>query len=152
MSEAEGATLRLETFLEHLKTLPWCKQGETVLVAVHKATPEIIDVLGEHELKIFPGGMTVKMNKSVISNFKDKYDDGQPLPVVLVWKAEGVEVWYRRHKSNDYPYDTWQDPAAAAYERERVFIPSEDLGAKLPEYHADIVSKCRACPSMIPPM
>jgi hypothetical protein len=149
MAEAKETFVRCVQFLEFLKALPWCKQGENVLVAVHKGTPEVVEVMGDHELKVFPGGMTVKMNKSTINNFIEKFNDGQPLPVVLVWKPEGVEIWYRKYKSADFPYDTWSDPVAAGYERERVFVPKEHLGTNFASYHSDIISRAKECPSII---
>jgi hypothetical protein len=151
MAEAEGTTLGCANFVEHLKALPWCKQGEDVLVAVGKATTEVIEAIRDQEVKVFPGGMTIKLNKSMLKHFQEKDDEGQPLPVVVVWKKEAVEIWYRRHKSSDFPYDGWTDSAAAAYERERVRIPAELMSDDYLASHADAVSRAKACPAMIPP-
>lgn len=150
MTDSEGTAVKSETFLEYLKTMPWCKQGDSVLVAVHKGTPEVIEQMTDHEVKVFPGGMTVKMQKSVLSNFQTKHDEGQPLPVVLVWKEEGVEIWYRKIKPTDFPYDAWSDTVAAAYEKERVLLPTASLGEQCQEVHKDILSKVNVCPSMMP--
>ncbi len=49
--------------IDFLKTLPWCKQGSGVLVAVHKATAEIIELLTDNELTVYPSGMNIKMQK-----------------------------------------------------------------------------------------
>lgn len=149
MTDSEGTAVKSE-FIEYLKTLPWCKQGDSVLVAVHKATPEVIEQMVDHEVKVYPGGITVKMQKSVLSNFQTQHDNGQPLPVVLVWKAEGVEIWYRKVKPTEFPYDAWSDSAAAAYEQERVLIPTASLGADCMNVHSDIASKVNACPAMMP--
>lgn len=151
MSETEGTAVSTEALLTHLQTLPWCKQGEDVLVAVAKATPDIVDHLANHSVKMFPGGMTVKMQKSVLTNFKQRIDEEQPLPVVIVWRPSVVEVWYRKNKPDQYPYDAWSDPAAAAHEQEIVLLPAEEFGAGYADAHAAIVSKVKACPSMMPP-
>lgn len=151
MSETEGTAVSAETLIEYLKNLPWCKQGENVLVAVSQGTPEVVEHMANHEVKVFPGGLTVKLQKSVLSNFKSKYDEGQPLPVVLVWKPEGVEIWYRKHKPTEFPYDAWQDQAAAAYEQERVLIPAAEFGANFASEHSAILEKSKGCPSIMPP-
>lgn len=154
MTEGEGTVVKPETssqaFIDYLKALPWCKQGENVLVAVHQGTPEVIDQMVDHEVKVFPGGIAVKMQKSVISNFQTKFDEGQPLPVVLVWKPEAVEIWYRKVKPTEFPYDAWSDTTAAAYEQERVSIPAADIGPECAGVHAEILGKVNACPSMMP--
>ncbi|HEY9784153.1 MAG TPA: hypothetical protein V6D17_02040 [Candidatus Obscuribacterales bacterium] len=150
MSEAEGA-VTCESFLEFLKTLPWCKQGTDVLVAVHKITPEVIDVMKDHGASVYPGGVHVKLNKSFLHDLQNKFDDGQPLPAVLVWKPTQVEIWYRRHNPSEFPFDTWTNPVAAAHEKERVLVPVEDLGPRCGEYHGEIFGKAKECPSMIPP-
>ena len=152
MAEVESGALVMASFFEHLKTLPWCKQGDEVLVAVSKCTPEVIEAFHDHELKVFPGGMTVKMQKSMLHHLTDSFYDGMPLPAVLVWKRQGVEIWFRRHKAEEFPYDVWQNPAAAAYEREQVFIPASDLGPQAGATQKDLAAKAKACPSMIPPM
>jgi len=152
-SEIETMTegvVKSETFLDYLRTLPWCKQGDNILVAVHKGTPEVLAQMPEREVKVFPGGIAVKMQKSVISNFQSKYDEGQPLPVVLVWKPEAVEIWYRKIKPTDFPYDAWSDTTAAAYEQERVLIPAEDIDPQFASAHAEVFGKVNACPSMMP--
>ncbi|MBX9667395.1 MAG: hypothetical protein K2X93_07235 [Candidatus Obscuribacterales bacterium] len=151
MSETEGTAVSPASLIEYLKHLPWCKQGEDVLVAVHQGTPEVVDHMQNHEVRVFPGGLAVKMQKSVLTNFRSRYDEGQPLPVVIVWKAIGVEIWYRKHKPTEFPYDAWSDTAAAAYEQERVLIPVETFGPEFAEAHSSIVSKTNACPSIMPP-
>ena len=151
MTETEGGTISLEAFMDLIKGLAWCKQEPDVLVAVDKATPPLIAMMKDHEVKVFPGGMNIKLNKSLLHEFQTKFDDGQPLPVVVVWKKEGVEIHYRRHKSNDFPYDGWMNPVAATYERERIFVPAEELGADFLSSHAEALSKAKACPSIIPP-
>jgi len=151
MSETEGTAVSAESLIEHLKNLPWCKQAGDVLVAVTQATPDVVDHLVGHEVKVFPGGLTVKMQKSVLSNFKSRFDEGQPLPVVIAWKSTGVEVWYRKHKPTEFPYDAWSDQAAAAYEQERVLIPAEEFGPTYADAHAAAAGKCKECPSIMPP-
>ena len=151
MSETEGTAVSTESLMEYLQKLPWCKQGEDVLVAVSPATPDVLDHLVNHEVKVFPGGLTVKMQKSVLSNFKQRHDEGQPLPVVIVWRPAGVEVWYRKLKPDQYPYDAWSDPTAAAHEQERVLLPAEEFGAGFVEAHSVMVGKTKACPSIMPP-
>lgn len=152
MTEAVETCSSCGTFLDHLKTLAWCKQGEN-LVAVHKCTAEVIEVLmlGDHELSIHPGGMKVKMQKSWISTLMDKNNEGMPIPVLLVWKPEAVEIWYRRHNSNDFPYDTWSNPAAAAYERELVRLPASHGGDAFRQYRQELLDSVKVCPSAIPP-
>ncbi|HEY9713087.1 MAG TPA: hypothetical protein V6C72_06435 [Chroococcales cyanobacterium] len=150
MTEAEGTQISVAQFLEYLKTLPWCKQERDVLIAVHKGEPEIIAMLPDHEVKVYPSGMNVKLNKSVLHNFQEKYDEGAPLPVVVAWKKEGVEIWYRRAKPTEFPYDAWMDSTHATQERERVFIPQEEFGPEFATAHADHLSKAKSCPTMIP--
>lgn len=150
MTESESTVGTAESFVEYLKGLAWCKQGESILVAVHKATPEIIEHMKDHEVKVFPGRIAVKMQKSVLSNFQNKYDDGQPLPVVLVWKPEGLEIWYRKVKPTEFPYDAWSDSTAAAYEQERVFVPTSELADGSAAAHAELAAGAKACPSMMP--
>ncbi|MBA3992616.1 MAG: hypothetical protein C0469_03755 [Cyanobacteria bacterium DS2.3.42] len=152
MSEAEGASAATcATFLEMLKTLPWCKQGTDVLVAVHKITPEIIEVIKDLGANVYPGGIHVKLNKSFLHDLQNKFDDGQPLPAVLVWKAQHVEIWYRRQNANEFPYDTWQNPQGAPQERECVLIPLETLGDGAANFQSEIAGKAKECPAMIPP-
>ncbi|MBZ0187183.1 MAG: hypothetical protein K8F91_13125, partial [Candidatus Obscuribacterales bacterium] len=139
-----------ESFVDYLKRLPWCKQADSVLVAVHKATPEIIERMKDHEVKVFPGRITVKLQKSVLSNFQKNFDDGQPLPVVLVWKVEGLEIWYRKVKPTEFPYDAWSDSTAAAYEQERVFLPVADFEDGCGAAHSELAAGAKACPSMMP--
>src|SRR5262249_40910532 len=131
MTEAVVTCLICQNFLEFLQTLAWCKQSDDVLVAVQKCTPEIIVAFGDHEVKVFPGGTAVKMNKSWLSFLKEKNGEGTPLPFLFIWQKTGVELWYRRHNSWDFPYDMWQQNSVAeAYERERVFLPAEHGGPK----------------------
>lgn len=151
MTETEPSAIDSAQILETLRSLPWCRQGQSTLVAVYKCTPEIIELMRGHEVKVFPGGVIVKMNKSLLHTFQEKFDEQQPLPVVLVWKPEGLEIWYRRHKSEQFPYDTWTDSSAAAYERERVFVPSSDLGADYANTQAEAAGRTKECPGMIPP-
>jgi len=70
---------------------------------------------------------------------------------VLVWKAQHVEIWYRRQNSNEFPYDTWQNPQGAPQERECVLIPLETLGDGAANFQSDIAGKAKECPAMIPP-
>jgi hypothetical protein len=151
MTEAVQTCLICENFLDFLKGLPWCKQGNDVLVAVHKCTPEFIVAFGDHEVKVFPGGTNVKINKSWLSYLQEKNSEGNPLPILLVWKPKGVELWYRRHKSWEFPYDTFQSDVAGAYEKERVFLPAEHGGAKFLQYHSELMGSCKECPTAIPP-
>jgi hypothetical protein len=150
MTEAEGTSVNTEQFLEFLPGLAWCKQGTDVLVAVSKATPEIIDLMLDNELRVFPGNMVVKIQKSTVHHMRQQYDEGQPLPVVVVWKRTGVEIWYRKHNPNEFPYDSWTSDAGAAYERERIFVPAEKLGANHGALQAAQCEKAKECPTMIP--
>jgi len=150
MTEAVSTCLICESFLDFLKTLPWCKQEDGILVAVHKCTPEFIVAFGDHEVKVFPGGTSVRVNKSWLAQLQEKNEEGNPLPILLVWRPAGVELWYRRHKSYDFPYDMWQSALAEAYERERVFLPAEHGGTKFKEIHQELLGKCNACPPQIP--
>ncbi len=138
-------------FTEMLKTLPWCKQGDSTLVAVHKAIPEVIFMLPDREVKVFPGGMAIKMQKSTVSNFQKANDDGEPMNIVIVAKPGHVEVWFRKLAPTEYPYDGWSGGPAAAYEQQRALIPGESLGDEYVKLHAELVEKCKACPTMMPP-
>lgn len=138
-------------FVQYLKSLPWCKQEGNTLVAVFKLTDELIEMVRENEVKLFPGGMTVKLPRSVLMGLQKHSDDGQPLPAVLVWKSEGLEIWFRRQKSSDFPYDTWTDPSALAIEREKAVVPSDRIGVGSVEAHNELYSRANACPAMIPP-
>jgi len=151
MTESEGTVVTPASFTEHLKQLPWCKQGDNVLVAVDKATPEVIEFMKDREVKVFPGNMAVKMQKSVLSNFKSKFDEDAPLSVVIVWRPDSLEIWYRKTNPSEYPYDAWSGGgAAAAYEQERVIIQKADLSEDASAVHAEIAAKANACPSMMP--
>lgn len=138
-------------FNDMLKTLAWCKQGDSTLVAVHKAIPEVIFMLPDREVKVFPGGVAIKMQKSTVSHFQKAHDDGEPLNVVLVAKPEGVEVWYRKVAPTEFPYDAWSGGAASAYEQQRALIPSDSLGNDYAALHSELASKCKECPTMMPP-
>ncbi len=151
MTEAVVTCRICENFLEFLKDLPWCKQGDEVLVAVHKCTPEFVVAFTDHEVKVFPGATNVKLNKSWLAFLQEKNEEGTPLPILLVWKAAGVELWYRRHKSWEFPYDMWQSAIAEAYERERVFLPAEHGGSKFAQYRKSMLEKANVCPPVIPP-
>lgn len=150
MAEAVRTCVSCENFLEFLKTIPWCKQGDNTLVAVHNCTPDIIEAIKDHEVKVYPGGMQIKLNLSWLLYLTEKSDEGRPLPVLLVWKPEAIELWYRRSKSWDFPYDSWSDPAAAAYDKERVRFPADHISAKYAQYHQEILAKAKVCPSLIP--
>lgn len=150
MAEAVGVCLICQSFLDFLKNLAWCKQDDH-LVAVHPCTPEMIVAFGDHEVQVFPGGTNVKMNKSWLSYLQEKNSEGTPLPILLIWRSTGVEMWYRRHKSWDFPYDAWQDPLAAAYERERVLLPADHGGVQFSEIFVDLLGRAKVCPSQIPP-
>src|SRR5262249_14216002 len=126
------------------------KQADNILVAVQKCTPEFVVAFGDHEVKVFPGGTSVRMNKSWLAYLQEKNEEGTPLPILLIWRPEGVEMWYRRHNSWDFPYDTWTNAIAEAYERERVFLPADHGGAKFNQYHSEILGRCKECPPQIP--
>lgn len=146
----ESATsLVIENFLEILKTLHWCKQGEDNLIAVEKCKPEIIVALSDREARVFPGGTPIKINKSWLKTLQEYNEDGNPIPIMLVWKKEVIEIWYRRQKSHDFPYDVWQNPVAEAYERECVRIPANLGGAKFTSYHHELLTNSKACPPVI---
>ena len=150
MTESEGTAVTPASSLEYLKTLPWCKQGEGVLVAVGKANSEVIELMKDHEVKVFPGGIVIKMQKSVITNFQRHIDDELPLNVVIVWKADSLEIWYRKVNPLEYPYDAWSNTAAAAYEQERVLVPSSYFGESFEAVRSEILGKASVCPSMMP--
>jgi hypothetical protein len=149
--DAQPGDLETVNFIEYLKHLPWCRQESGTLVAVYKLTSEVIEVVRESEVKIYPGGMVVKLPRSVLMGLQKSSDDGQPLPAVLVWKTEGVEIWFRRQKSTDFPYDTWTDPGALGIEREKGFVTNEKLGADAAAAFAEMSGKAKECPAMIPP-
>lgn len=150
MTETVVTCLICESFLEYLKALPWCKQDGDTLVAVRDCSSEMVVVFGDHEVKVFPGGTSVRLNPSWLGYLQEKNEEGTPLPILVVWRSTGVELWYRRHNSWDFPYDSWNNPVAAAYERERVFLPAEHGGSKFAEYHKDLVARSNACPPQIP--
>lgn len=150
MTEAVVTCLICDSMLEFLKTLPWCKQGDDILVAVHKCTPEFIVAFGDHEVKVFPGGTSVRVNKSWLAQLQQKNEEGTPIPILLIWRPAGVELWYRRHNSYDFPYDMWQNPIAEAYERERVLLPAEHGGTKFKEIFQELITKSNVCPPQIP--
>ncbi len=138
-------------FLEYLDKLPWCKQGDTTLIAVHHCSPEVIEVIKDHELKVYPGGLSIKLNKSTLSMLDTKYKQEEPVPLLLVWKAEGVEMSFRKYKSAEFPYDIWQNPAAAAYERESVFVAAEELGNQFNTCYKKHLDTAKTCAVSIPP-
>jgi hypothetical protein len=151
MTEAVGTCLICDNLLEFLKTLPWCKQEGDILVAVHTCTPELIVAFTDHEARVFPGGTKIKINKSWLAYLQEKNGEGTPLPILLVWRSHGIELWYRQHKSWDFPYDMWKNPVAQAYEREQVLLPASHVSHKFKQYHQDILQKVKACPANIPP-
>ena len=156
MADADSTYVSSEDFLEILNQLPWCqqaqsKQNDAVLVAVHKCIPEVIEIIKEHEVRVFPGGITIKLNKSTLSNFQDRFDDGQPIPIVVVWRKEVVEIYFRQHKPDDFPYDAWSNPLAQTYETECAIVPKSSLGQKYSEYFEAHLKSANACPTMIPP-
>jgi hypothetical protein len=152
MSETETKPPDYASFLDSLHTLPWCKQNDDVLVAVHTCTAEVLAVIGGHEVRVFPGNMIIKLNKSTVAAFQAKCDSQEAIPVLLVWKSNVLEIWFRTHKSREFPYDAWSDSAAAAYEKECVMIEANQFGENFSKYHAQHIANAKACPSMIPPM
>jgi hypothetical protein len=152
MTETSTPSLVFESLLEFIKNLPWCKQGENVLIAVQNCTPELIVALSNREAKVYPGGTPIKINKSWLSTLQEKIAEGTPIPMLLVWKPDYLEIWYRRQKSHDFPYDTWQNPVAGSYDKECVRIDGSQGGEKYALYHGEALAKARVCPSMIPPM
>jgi hypothetical protein len=138
------------SFVEYLKTLPWCSQEDSTLVAVYKLTSEIIEAVRESEVKLFPGGMPVKLPRSVLMGLQKNCDEEQPLPAVLVWKKTGLDIWFRRQKSADFPYDTWTDPTALTIEREKGVLTAAKLGDIGAAAHAELLEKSKQCPAMIP--
>lgn len=139
-------------FLEFIKNLAWCKQGEDTLIAVQPCTPEMIVALSDREARVFPGGTPIKINKSWLSTLQEKNAEGTPVPLLLVWKPDFLEIWYRRQKSHDFPYDTWQNPAAGEIEKESVRIGVTAGGEKYIQYHKEALARAKACPTMIPKM
>jgi hypothetical protein len=151
MTEAVVTCLICQNFLEFLQSLAWCKQDDSTLVAVHKCTAEFVVAFGDHEVRVYPGGTLVKVNKSWLSYLQEKNSEGTPLPILLLWRDNGVELWYRRHNSWDFPYDMWQpNSVAEAYERERVFLPAEHGGAKFKQIRQELLAKSKTCPPQIP--
>lgn len=150
MTETSSTSVVLESVLDFIKDLAWCKQGDSTLVAVHPCTPELIVALSDREAKVYPGGMSIKINKSWLSNLQEKNAEGTPVPLLLVWKKELLEIWYRRQKSHDFPYDAWQNPVADAIDKECVRIPADSAGVKFGQYHQELLTKSRVCPSAIP--
>jgi hypothetical protein len=150
MNDTATAPQAYEQFLAVLDSIPWCKQGDAVLVAVHKCIPEVLEVIKDHEAKVFPGHLSVKINRSTLHEFRNKHEEGRPVPILLVWRPDSVEVWFRTHKSEEFPYDTWSDPKAAAYERECVSVPTSLLGAKSVSCFQQHVMKSKPCPATIP--
>ena len=139
-----------EQLIDYLKVLPWCKQGDNVLVAVHKATPEIIELLSDNELKVFPSAMLVKMQKSTLHAMQQQFDDNQPMPVVVVWKPAGLEIWFRKQNSQEFPYDAWTNESLANLERDRVFVPAEKFGATFGASLLEQSAKTKECPTIVP--
>lgn len=152
MTETSTPSLVFDSFLDFIKNLAWCKQGDSVLVAVQPCTPEIVVALSDGEARVFPGGTRIKINKSWLSTLQEKSAEGTPVPLLMVWKAECLEIWYRRQKSHEFPYDTWQSALADAYEKECVSIPASAGGEKYSQYHQEVLAKAKACPSVIPAM
>jgi hypothetical protein len=139
-----------EQFLDYLDKLPWCKQSEATLVAVHQCTPEVIEVIKHHDVKVYPGHMIIKMNKSTLHMLEDKFRQEEPLPLLIVWKKDGLEMSFRTHNSADFPYDTWNNPAGEAYEREAVFIAAEELGPKVANCFNKHINGAKICPTTVP--
>ncbi len=139
-----------EQFLEYLDRLAWCKQTGETLVAVHYCSPEVIETFKHHDVKVYPGGLTIKLEKSTMHMIESKFKEGEPLPLLLVWKEDGIELSFRTHKSNDFPYDTWDNPAAAAYQREAIFIAASELGEKVSDYFRKHLTNSKDCPTHIP--
>jgi hypothetical protein len=152
MTDTESTFAKCGEILESLNTLPWCKQGDAVLVAVHTCTEDVLSLIKDHEVKVFPGNVAIKLNRSTIHTFQQKCEAGEPIPVLFVWKPNALEIWFRTHKSTEFPYDAWSDPAAAAYERECAVIPAEHFGSKYAQYHRQHIDSAKACPSTIPPL
>lgn len=152
MTETTSTSLVFDSFLDFIKALPWCRQEGNVLIAVHKFTPEVIVSFSDYEARVYPGGTPIKINKSWVSTLQEKNAEGTPVPLVFVWKKTCLEVWYRRQKSMEYPYDTWQSPEANAIEKECVRIPADVGGQKFAQYHAELLEKAKACPTVIPQM
>jgi hypothetical protein len=150
MSEADNKQLECTNFLEFLSSQFWCKQGDDVLVAVAKATAEVIEMLKDNELRVFPANMLAKMQKSTLHHFNQANDEGEPLPVVLAWKRAGVEIWFRRHNPSEFPYDAWSNQSLQSLERERVLVPADKFSPDYSKQHSEIAAKVKQCPAMIP--
>lgn len=75
-----------EQFLDYLDQLPWCKQGDSVLITVHQCTPAIIEVIKHRDVKVFPGHMIIKLTKSVLRMLENKFLEKRPNPT-----ASGLE-------------------------------------------------------------
>jgi hypothetical protein len=136
--------------LDYLDKLPWCKQADQTLVAVHHCSPEIIEMFKHHEVKVYPGNLRIKLDKATLHMLESKFKEGEPIPVLLVWKKEGIELSFRTYKSSDFPYDTWENPAAEAYERETIFIEAQELGETMLNCFEKHLNSAQACPTRIP--
>lgn len=152
MTETSSPSVVVESVLDFIQNLAWCKQADAALVAVHPCTPELIVALSDREARVYPGGTPIKINKSWLSTLQEKNAEGTPIPLLLVWKKDCLEIWYRRVKSHDFPYDSWQNPVADAMDKECVRIARELGGAKFDQYFSEILEKAKACPSAIPQM
>jgi hypothetical protein len=146
----QSEPISCELFLDYLDKLPWCKQEENTLVAVHHCSPEVIDTFKHHDVKVYPGGLQIKLNKSTTHMLESKFEQGEAVPLLLVWKEAGIEMSFRTHKSSDFPYDTWENPAAAAYEREAILIESQELGQRVSNCFKKHLMSAKSCPSRIP--
>ncbi len=145
-------TISSDKLLTFLNTLAWCKQSNGNLVVVTKACPEIIEALNikNGTIKVYPQLMTVKINKSWLNQMQEKLDNGMPTPVVLIWKQDNLEICYRKHNSDDFPYDAWANPGTNNNEHERFIIPNTFFAATFASNQQTLLNQAKACPPVIP--
>ena len=141
--------LETNTSVDLLKRLTWCKQEASVLVAIQAVTPEILKLVEDREIRLLPRGPLTKLTRSMIEFLRTKYDEGHPIPVILLWTNRGVDVSFQRYKSTSFPYEGWVHSVAAGYERAVVHIPSTEFGADYVSVHAEAANNVRTCPEGI---
>ncbi len=145
-------TITSSNLLEFLKTLAWCKQGNGNLVVVTKATKHIIEALNFRDgvVKVYPQQMTVKINKSWLNQMLEKLNNETPVPVVLVMKNDCLEICYRKHNCDDFPYDAWANPTTSSNEHERFIIPASFFGSEFESIRNEVLNQAKACPPVVP--
>ena len=67
-----------EQFLDYVDKLPWCKQGDSTLVAVHHCLPEVIETFKHHDVRVYPGGLIIKLNQSTLHMLESQVQEEEP--------------------------------------------------------------------------